>query len=186
MIRAYADSRGARLLAGAAILVLMVLIIFSVSMLMRYQRYQAEIDSMLPRTAQLEGIYNAREQIRAAVGEAEQELAGYVYRGDRDDATLNSELQNRARSVFTGAGMRVSGSQILPLRPGESVTQLMLDLTATGSLESLESALQGLKEARPQILVDNLRIEPVRTTRNNQTQSVQVHLRLFVFREGGR
>ncbi len=186
MIRSIGGSRAAQLLAGILVLVILVLGVFTANMYMRYQRYQAEIESMQPRMAQLEGIFKAHERIKTAAADAERELAEYVYPAVNNDATLNSEIQNRARSVFSDAGMQVSGSQILPARPSESVAQLRLDLSATGSLDSLEAALLGLKKSSPQILVENLRIEPVRAVRNNDTQSVQVNVRLFVFREGGR
>lgn len=185
-LRNMVASRGARLLTCVGALLLMVFITFTLNMAMRYQRYQVDIARMMPRMAQLEGIFQAQERINTAVIAVREELAKYVYAPSIDDAALNSEIQNKARSAFAEAGMQVAGSQILPPKPTETFNQLMLDLSATGSLESLEVALHGLKQMRPRLLIDSIRIEPVRSVRDTNTQSVQVNLRLFALREGGR
>lgn len=179
-------SRAARMLLGAGLICALLLLAFSTDMLLRYQRYQSEIDRMMPRMAQIKGIQDAQQQIETAVAVAADEVARYVYPGAADDAALNSELQNKVRSAFTDAGMQVSGSQILPARPAGSVSQLLLDLTAVGSLEALETALGALKQAQPVILVDSLRIEPVINTRADRTQSVQVNVRVSALKGAGR
>jgi general secretion pathway protein M len=168
------------------ILLLVILITFTLNMAMRYQRYQADIERMLPRMAQLEGIFQAQERINSAVTSVRDEVANYLYPPDADDAALNSEIQNRARSAFAEAGMQVAGSQILPPRPTQTFNQLMLDLSATGSLESLEAALHALEQTRPRLLIDSIRIEPVRNVRDTNTQSVQINLRLLALRGAER
>ncbi len=185
MIRMFAGSRAARLLAGIILLIVVLLLIVAFNMYDRYQRYQAEIDSMQPRIAQLQGLLMAHENIKASAEEAGLELSEYTYPAGQDEAALNSDLQKTARSIFADAGMHVTGSQILSSKPTETLTQLMLDLNVSGSFESFEAALQGLKNVRPRILVDHLRIEPVPRLRGEKTQGLTVNARLFVYKEGG-
>lgn len=185
-LRIMVASRGARLLTAVGILLLVIFIMFTLNMAMRYQRYHADIERMLPRMAQLEGIFQAQERIGSAVTAVTDALAGYLYPPDTDDAALNSEIQNKARSAFADAGMQVAGSQILPPRPTQTFNLFMLDLNVTGSLESLETALHSLEQIRPRLLIDSMRIEPVRSVRDTNTQSVQVSLRLFALRGAGR
>ena len=95
----------------------------------------------------------------ATVDEALAELAWPL---DKDAAMTAASMQQLVRDAIGNAGLTVSGSQILPAQPGSGFERLVLDLTASGNIESLDEAIVNLKELRPMVLIESATIKPVR------------------------
>ena len=72
-------------------------------------------------------------------------------------------MQQEIREVMTGAGLSVSGSQILKARQTEGFEQINLDITVEGNIGSLDEAIASLRVLRPLVLVESVNIKPLRT-----------------------
>lgn len=127
------------------------------------QDFVNEIDAIQPRTSRLLGMVESFEKLQAVDGEADDILRGLAYSAERDSATTAAAMQQNIREVMVAAGMSVTGSQILPLRAGEGLDRLSLDITAAGNIDALDEALANLEEMRPLVFVDALKLKPVRS-----------------------
>jgi|GEM_PF-414867 len=127
------------------------------------QGFVEEIDAIEPRTARLLGIMQSVDQLQGASGEASGRLRELAYGADRDSATTAAAMQQNIRELMTGAGLSVSGSQILPQRKSEGFDRLSLDITAQGNIEALDAVLSGLEAMRPLVFVEALKVNPERS-----------------------
>lgn len=122
-----------------------------------------EIDTIEPRTARMLGIMQSATQLEVASSEASSRLRELAYGADRDSAATAAAMQQEIRELMTGAGLSISASQILPQRKSEGFDRLRLDITAEGSIESLDAALSGLEAMRPLVFVEGLKLNPERS-----------------------
>lgn len=126
------------------------------------QAYAEAIEDLVPRTARLQGIVESEEQLVAAAAAVDEALAELAWPLDKDAAMTAASMQQLVRDAIANAGLTVSGSQILPAQPGAGFERLVLDLTASGNIESLDEAVVNLKELRPMVLIESATIKPVR------------------------
>ncbi len=139
------------------------------------QGFIDDIEAIEPRTARLLGIMKSVDQLNVASGEARSRLRELAYGSDRDSATTAAAMQQNIRELMTGAGLSVSGSQILPQRKSEGFDRLSLDITAAGNIEALDAALAGLEAMRPLVFVETLKVNPERSRgRGRQADAVVV------------
>jgi general secretion pathway protein M len=124
--------------------------------------FAREIETIEPRTARLLGIMQSVDQLGTASTAASGRLQELAYGADRDSATAAAAMQQNIRELMTGAGLSVSGSQILPQRKSEAFDRLSLDITAEGNIEALDSVLSGLEAMRPLVFIETLKVNPVR------------------------
>jgi general secretion pathway protein M len=127
------------------------------------QGFIDDIEAIEPRTARLLGIMKSVDQLKVASGDAKSRLRELAYGSDRDSATTAAAMQQNIRELMTGAGLSVSGSQILPQRKSEVFDRLSLDIVAVGNIEALDTALAGLEAMRPLVFVETLKVNPERT-----------------------
>ena len=71
---------------------------------------------------------------------------------------------------MAGAGLSVSGSQILPTRKADGFDRLSLDISAQGNVDALDEALLSLELMRPLVLVESLSVKPVRERRRSRSR----------------
>ena len=126
------------------------------------QEYAEAIGDLVPRTARLQGIVESEEQLVAAAAAVDDALAELAWPLDKDAAMTAASMQQLVRDAIANAGLSVSGSQILPAQPGSGFERLVLDVTASGNIESLDEAIVNLKELRPMVLIESATIKPVR------------------------
>jgi general secretion pathway protein M len=129
------------------------------------QAYAEAIEDLVPRTARLQGIVESEEQLVAAAASVDETLAELAWPLDKDAAMTAASMQQLVRDAIANAGLTVSGSQILPAQPDSGFERLVLDLTASGNIESLDEAIVNLKELRPMVLIESATIKPVRARR---------------------
>jgi len=126
------------------------------------QGFVREIETIEPRTARLLGIMQSVDQLEVASAAASGRLQELAYGADRDSATTAATMQQNIREVMTGAGLSVSGSQILPQRKSAVFDRLSLDITAEGNIEALDAVLAGLEAMRPLVFIETLKVNPER------------------------
>ncbi|MEZ5501597.1 MAG: type II secretion system protein GspM [Halioglobus sp.] len=151
------------IVVGGSLAILLVLVFYWVLhfWLLR-QDFVNEIESVEPKTARLLGIMDSVEQLNIASGLASSRLQELAYGADRDSATVAAAMQQNIRELMTGAGLSISGSQILPQRKSEAFDRLSLDITAEGNIEALDAALTSLESMRPLVFIESLKISPQR------------------------
>ncbi len=139
------------------------------------QGFADEIEMIEPRTARVLGMMQSADQLEVASSEAGSRLREMAYGADRDAAATAAAMQQEIRELMTGAGLSISGSQILPQRKSEGFDRLRLDVTAEGSIEALDAALSGLEAMRPLVFVEGLKVNPERSSgRGRGRQAVAV------------
>jgi len=111
------------------------------------------------RYARLAGMREMAPQIERSLADVSERLSGHVHTAAMGADRVGTDLQQRARRVAEEAGMTVTGSQILPVRPVAGFAQVPVTLTVEGSLEALRAMLLGLGMERPSIVVDSVVIE---------------------------
>lgn len=144
-----------------------------------HSEYQSEIDYLEPRIARLEGLLAQGDLVRAAHARATSEVGDLVYPVSEDRASASANLQSVVRQIFSGAGMSVSNSQVLPPRQQGAFDHLGLKLSVSGGLEALDASLQALADHEPLLLVTSIDIQPGRPSRatpDEQTVSASVQV----------
>ncbi len=139
--------------------------------------YAADIAALEPRIARLAGLVQHEDQLRDSYTRLDNQMSRLVYPAGSDPAALSTALQQDARGLFTGAGMSVSNSQVLPARDEGDFDYLAVKLTVTGSLDELDDALADVADHSPLLLVESITLAPTRSrTVGSQTLTVTVQL----------
>ena len=134
------------------------------------QDFVEQIESLQPRTARLLGISESYEQLQVASAAARGSLLELAYPAGKDSATAAAAMQQSLRELMAGAGLEVSGSQILPTRKADGFDRLSLDISAQGNVDALDEALLSLELMRPLVLVESLSVKPVRERRRSRSR----------------
>jgi Type II secretion system (T2SS), protein M subtype b len=132
------------------------------------QEFAEEIAMIEPKTSRLLGIMQSAEALAAASDTAQGRLRELTYPSDLDAAATAAAMQQNIRELMMGAGMSISGSQILPQLQSSDFDRLRLDITAEGNIEALDGALASLESLRPLVFVDSLKVTPIRSRNQNR------------------
>lgn len=161
----------ASIVVGASLLTLVILMLFMVSGLWSLrQQYAEEIESVTPRTARMSGFIQSVSQLEEAASRVDQVLEGTAYPNVRDSDTTAASMQQEIREVMATSGLSVSGSQIFPPQAVNGFEQLILDITVTGNINSLDEAIASIGALRPIVIVESMSIKllPARRSRKSQ------------------
>lgn len=134
------------------------------------QSFVDEIATIEPKTSRLIGIMESADKLAVASDTAVGRLQELAYPADRDAAATAAAMQQDIRELMTGAGLSISGSQILPQLKSVEFDRLRLDITAEGNIEALDDALSNLESMRPLVFVESLKITPVRSRNQNRSR----------------
>jgi len=155
------------------------------------QDFVRQIAGIEPRTARLLGIQESAAELAAANAAARGSLRDIAYPAGRDSASVAATLQQEVREVLAGAGMSVTGSQILATRRDEGYDRLALSVMAEGNIDAFDAALRALELMRPLVFVESLRAQPTRSRRGRNAaplppeedpRRLNVRLQLFALR----
>lgn len=139
-----------------------------------YQKHQwAEnrLQELEPRHARLLGLEANRDNLAQARERAKVLLAQYVHPSDQDANQTGNAAQQRIRSILTSAGMNVASSQVLEPKDSKDsknskeakdekiFERIPLSVRAEGEMIALQTALAGLAEQTPAILIDTLLVQ---------------------------
>ena len=157
------------LVVGGTLLLLLLLVLYwFFHFWMLRQSYVEQIESMQPRTARLLGISDSYKQLQEADIQASRSLLELAYPATRNSPMTAAAMQKSVRELMVGAGLSVSGSQILPARNADGLYRLSLDISAQGNIDALDEALSQLELMRPLVLVESLLVKPARDRRRSR------------------
>lgn len=158
----YRPSADATLVLVSTALVLVLLLVTGLYLVWeRWQKYDAALEAIEPRVARVAGILVARDDIASTLDATRARAAAYAYPHTLDPARVASELQNRVRDVFQGAGMSVQGSQQMPPRSAPDHQEIALVVNAQGELPQLEAALGKLRSLSPRLRIESITLQPL-------------------------
>lgn len=140
--------------------------------------YRHQVSDMMPRVARLGGMLTAANEIRAADASASEQIQAIMYVGNNANS-MGVSMQQKIRSIFTGAGMVVSGSNIRSPKVFEDVTQIGVTISAEGKLSQLEEVLTELTDVRPLVIIERIEVQPERRRSNETSQQVDVRVQLY-------
>ncbi|EED31009.1 conserved hypothetical protein [gamma proteobacterium NOR5-3] len=143
--------------------------------------YAADRGRIEPRVARLQGLIENEAQLTQQSQLAAARLREVAFPATEDPSALAARLQSDVRQILAEAGMSVSNSQVMPVRPGEEFDQVAVKLTVTGTLPGLDAALIGIAAYRPQLLVESLDTFPTRAAAGPD-QSLTAVMQLMVLR----
>ncbi|MDR1661536.1 MAG: type II secretion system protein M [Azoarcus sp.] len=147
----------AALAVGLSVLAALVPVLFVMGYLM-HQGFSASaaFERGEPRLARLLGLREAAEQVRRAREAAEDALLAVAYPAEMPADRIGTELQQRLRAAADGAGVAISGSQVIEGKKENEFEQVVVAMSFEASHEQLQQLLQMLVQQRPAIYVDNL------------------------------
>ena len=170
----------------AAWLLLLVLVLAGAGWAgwMVWTKHQAALERLTeiePRHARLVGIRQREAELTAEVTEASQRLSELVYSHTVERQAAGNDAQQRARQLFTAAGLNLVSSQMLEPKVEGSFDRIPLTVRLEGDLVALQTALNGLDTLRPVIWVDNLSVQTGAIPRD-QAPRLNIALNLSVLR----
>ncbi|MEO7392697.1 MAG: type II secretion system protein GspM [Ramlibacter sp.] len=133
-----------------------------------------------PRYARLIGIEASAGALDTAIAERRALLERHAYPASQDVARAGSDAQQRAREIFTKAGMEVSSTQILAAKPVEGFDRIPVTLRMDGDMVALQSALVVLPGQAPSLFFEGFNVQNNSTPRAEAPQRLSVQVNLFV------
>lgn len=168
--------RHAQVVAGITLAAVLVVVLYILSSLWSwYADGTRRLEDMEPRIARLHGLVYSEEALRDSGSEVAGSLTALAY-PVAEAAATGARVQQELRRHLEGAGLSVSGSQVLPAVPMQGLEEIRVTLTASGSSEAFDQALLALQEARPLLLVRKLELSPARARRGDDSQTLTVKL----------
>lgn len=135
-----------------------------------------------PRYARLVGIERSAAALDAALVQRRALLARHAYAQSADVARAGSDAQQRAREIFSKAGLEVSSTQVLPAKAVDGFDRIPVVIRVEGDLPALQGALVVLPAQAPTLFVEGLNIQTSGNARPDGSQRLAVQLNLFVLR----
>jgi general secretion pathway protein M len=181
VIRDY--STGARRLAALAIGVLALLAGLAWTVAAQHGAARDALATIEPRHARLDGLAGRAPQVERALAERKAWLARHAYAASFDTPRAGSDAQQRARDLFTRAGLDVASTQVLPAKTVEGFERIPLVLNLEGDFAALHAALVVLASQSPTLFVEGMTVQGGPQAKPDAPQRVSVQANLFVLRE---
>ncbi len=169
-------------LAGTVVALLLPLALLGGYIAQKHQWAQARLAELEPRYARLQGLEQQRADLEATLARAQAARAQYVYPAGQDATQAGNEAQQRVRDIFSGAGLQVISSQVLPPKAEKGFDRIPLTVRTEGELLALQSALAVLSSQAPVIVIDELEVQ-VRSNPPNAEPHLAAQFNLSVLRE---
>lgn len=149
----------------------------------KYQQYDNRATQLAPKISRLLGVEHSYDLLQKSNTKVQLQLTKLTYPATKNSAMAGALMQRKVREAMEAANMAVSGSQILPFKARDGYDKIGLDITAKGTIESLESLMTGLRELQPNIIIESINIKPIKASRNQAlTQQISVRLKLLSLR----
>jgi general secretion pathway protein M len=154
------------------------------AMLSARGEYRAEISSIEPRVARMQGLIAKEGQIQESLAGVNTVVADHIYPNNSAAEAVAASLQAEARRILSEAGMDITNSQVLRPRKRDQFDYVAVKIVARGTLAQLDQGLSDLDQFRPVIFVESLDTFPNRRRRKQETatQVLTVSLQLLSLR----
>lgn len=154
-----AKFRQGAVLAMTILLLALPVLLGGIYVLQKYQWAQSKVEEVEPRYARLLGLGEQRAEFDSALISANEARARYVYPASQNAGQAGNAAQQRLREIFSGAGLQISSSQVLPSKVEKGFERIPLTIRTEGDLVALQSALAVLSSQTPLIIIDQLEIQ---------------------------
>ncbi|CAN7224015.1 type II secretion system protein GspM [Acidovorax sp. LjRoot129] len=125
----------------------------------KHQWAEGRLQELEPRYSRLLGLDAQREDIAAALVKARAARLKYVYPASQEATQAGNAAQQQIRDVLTSAGLQISSSQVLPLKPGKGYDRIPITVRAEGEWLAVQSALAVLSSQAPIIVIDEFEVQ---------------------------
>lgn len=143
---------------------------------------QARLAEIEPRHARLLGLQAGQSALDSARESVQAVRAQLVYPATQDATQAGNAAQQRVRDIFTGAGLQVLSSQVLPPKEDKGFDRIALTLRTEGDALAVHSALAVLSSQSPTIVVSEMDAQ-VQMSQPNTAPRLAVQFTLTVMRE---
>ena len=147
-----------------------------------HQGAVAGLERVEPRQARLVGLEASAAELDRALAGRRTLLDRYAYPASFDTARAGSDAQQRARDLFTRAGLQVASTQVLPAKPLDGFERIPLVLRMDGDFSALHGALVVLGSQSPALTMEALSAQTVLTGKPDAPARVSVQATLYVLR----
>ncbi len=147
-----------------------------------HEAARGQIESIEPRFARLVGLGEDRARLEAELARAGEALGRHAYPASRDVSQAGNDAQQRAREIFTKAGLDVISIQLLPAKTAPQFDRIPVTLRLEGDLPALQAALAVLPTLSPTLFVQGFNVQGAGGVQPERALRVVVHFDLFVLR----
>ena len=140
------------------------------------------LETIEPRFARLAGLELDKSELISAVNATKNALARHIYSANRDISQAGNDAQQRARDVFSKAGLEVLSSQVLPAKVSKELDRIPITVRVEGEYLALQTALASLPSLSPTLFVEGFNAQNVNGNNPNIPVRLVVQFELFVLR----
>ena len=170
-------------LAITLLALLLPLILLGWYVAQKHHSAQSQITQVAPRHARLLGMQQHADDLDTALTQARALLGQYAYASSQDVSQAGNDAQQRIRSIFTAAGLDIVSSQVLAPKPDTPFDRIPLTVRAEGQLLTLQTALIGLENQTPAILIEGFSVNTIGAVKAETPQRLAILFNLSVLRE---
>lgn len=144
---------------------------------------QAELDQIEPRYARIVGVGVAQARIVEAARAASAALRSHAYPVTRDASQAGNDAQQRARDLFSKAGLEIQSVQVVAAKRVGAFDRIGLQMRVDGSLLALQASVAALARLTPAIFVESFVLQGLNPLDKVEPAKVSAELQLVVLRE---
>ena len=141
-----------------------------------------KLETIEPRFARLAGLAQDKGQLAAALATTRGALSRHLYPVTREVSQAGNDAQQRARDVFSRAGLEVLSSQVLPAKASKKFDRIPVTLRVEGEYFAFQTALAAMPSLAPTLFVDGFNVQSVPGATPAAPIRLVVQLELFVLR----
>lgn len=150
--------------------------------LVKHRAATTIVESVTPRYARIAGLQASGAELDVALAQSTAKLGRQAYPSAQEVSFAGSDAQQRARDVFTKAGMQISSTQVLPVKVVDGFDRIPVILRLEGDLQALQSSLVALSAQAPSLFIEGLNVQVVGVPGIDVMQRLSIQVNLFVLR----
>lgn len=171
-------------LAAGLILAVALLAALGAVVWQKHSWAQDRLAEVEPRYARLAGLEANRAELDVTLAATQASLARSVYGPGQDASRAGNDAQQRARDVFTKAGLDVVSTQVLPIdKQEERFDRIPIVVRLEGDVVALQSAMTVLPTLTPFLFVEGMSVQAMGAVKPDAPQRLSAQFNLFVLRQ---
>lgn len=147
-----------------------------------HQTAQEALAQIEPRHARVTGLETSAGELEQVLVQRRAALARQTYLPSQEVAVAGSDAQQRARELFTKAGLQVSSTQILAAKTADGFDRIPIVLRLEGDLPALQAALATLPGQAPTLFVEGFNVQTIGIPRPDVVSRLNIQVNLFVLK----
>ena len=147
-----------------------------------HQWAEDRLSELEPRYARLLGLLSRTTELDKGIADGNALLLRHTFPASQDVSQAGNAAQQRLRDLFTGAGLEVVSSQILPAKGVKEYDRIALSVRVEGQASGLQAAWVALKGISPTIWVEGFTVQTMGQQTATTPPRLSVQLNLYVLR----